>query len=270
MTKPLFILVYIFISAFYCSGQAIFELNQWIQPLPEKVIDIDSNVYHVQKIGSQIWLKENLRVTKFNNGSEIEFIQPDSRWVISDSPSYSRLIGIIQHSDGLDSIETNELLYNFYVVSDKQNVCPTGWKVPDTSDWKILEDYISKVNTIFVSATMGIPLSDIDTTNMEMLNLGAVYPPDADSTTNYEYNWDMIWSNNYNIGFTSSPFGFRSGTTGEFWYYNDYGYWWSTNPAFVAAAWARIQNRGFGIDDIHLEETRINKKTGYSIKCIKE
>ena len=220
--------------------------------MPGKVVDIDSNVYQLQKIGKQVWLKENLKTTRFNNGNEIRLVQDDSLWTISQFPSYSKLIGITHTSDGLDSSKTDEILYNYFVVSDTQNVCPVGWKVPDTSDWSELERYVKRANEEFSYIT------------------GLSYPPDYKDTIDTEVRMDMLWNPNYNVGFTSQPYGYRSNRTGEFQSYFDFGYWWTTDLNFVATAWARIQNRGRGIDDIHLVENRRNKQSGYSIKCIKE
>lgn len=252
MRKPLLISFFISLSALCSFSQEPFNNNQWVTNLPETVVDIDSNVYNIQKLGEQLWLKENLKVTRFNNGDEIQLTQTDSLWTISKYPSYSNLIGIRHTSHGLDSNKTNEILYNYFVVSDTQNVCPVGWKVPDTADWNKLESYMEKANEEFSYAT------------------GLIYPPNYKDTIDTETRMDMLWNANYNVGFSSNPYGYRSARTGEFVNYLDYGYWWSNNSDFIATAWARIQNRGFGIDDIHLEENKGNKQSGYSIKCIKE
>lgn len=236
------------------TSQETFDFNKWVEHLDETVMDIDSNIYQTQKIGNQIWLRENLKVTNFNNGKEISFKQSDSLWSNSQEPSYSKIIGIIDYrGNAKDSILTNHLVYNYWVVSDSQNVCPMGWKVPCPDDWRTIEEYLKLANEEFMYAS------------------GTVYPRSSDTIdVEIELDWNMLWSDNYDIGFTSNPFGYRVGGSGEFIMWNDFGYWWSSDLYFVSTAWARIQNRGFGFDDIHLEENRGNKQNGYAIKCVKD
>ena len=252
MIKSFLISVLFSLSVYNGYCQEGFNITKWVENISETVVDLDGNVYHIQKIGNQLWLKENLKVTKFNNGHEIKLVQEDSLWITLNSPSYSNLIGITNRFTGLDSSATNQILYNYYVVSDTQNVCPLGWKVPDTNDWNKLQKYMEKINKQFSSL------------------LGSGYPPNYKDTIGEDKRMEMLWRKKYNVGFSSKPFGYRSGQSGEFKDYSDFGYWWSTHPKFIAIAWARIQNRGFGIDDVHLEEMKVDKRDGYSIKCIKE
>jgi uncharacterized protein (TIGR02145 family) len=95
------------------------------------VKDIEGNLYHAVKIGKQIWMKENLRTTRFNDGLKIPFARitgslypytPAYFWLHNDSAKYGPVYGP---------------LYNFYVV-ETGKLCPTGWHVPDYSDWNSL------------------------------------------------------------------------------------------------------------------------------------
>jgi uncharacterized protein (TIGR02145 family) len=95
------------------------------------VKDVDGNLYHAVKIGKQIWMKENLRTTRYNDGLKIPYIVSDQYhyaetpayyWLKNDSAKYGSIYGA---------------LYNFYVV-ETGKLCPAGWHVPDYSEWNTL------------------------------------------------------------------------------------------------------------------------------------
>src|SRR5690606_41700866 len=90
--------------------------------MPETVTDIDGNVYHTVQIGGQLWMVENLRTTKFNDGATISLVSDSTAWVALTTPGMS----VFNNSTNLDTINTNRNLYNRYNVN-------TG-KI-DTQDW---------------------------------------------------------------------------------------------------------------------------------------
>ena len=94
--------------------------------LSTKIQDVDGNVYNTTKIGDQRWMAENLRTTKYNDGTPIS----SGYWYyIDDSSKYSVPYGA---------------LYNYYVVADTNslNVCPEGWHVPTDTEWTTLTTYL--------------------------------------------------------------------------------------------------------------------------------
>jgi len=50
--------------------------------------DIDDNVYHVVTIGTQVWMVENLKTTKYSDGTSIPFINDGTTWSALTSPAY--------------------------------------------------------------------------------------------------------------------------------------------------------------------------------------
>jgi uncharacterized protein (TIGR02145 family) len=95
------------------------------------VTDVDGNVYKTVKIGNQWWMAENLKVTRFNDGSPLDFYaldDEDSLWTNSAVASYTFFS---------DSVMGK--LYNYYVVENLKNIAPEGWHVPTDNDWQILE-----------------------------------------------------------------------------------------------------------------------------------
>ncbi len=101
----------------------------------ENVIDRDNNDYHVVKIGSQFWLLENLKTTKYNNGTDIPLVT-DEAWDSISTPAYCW-----PNNDSI-KIDNYGLLYNWYAINTTSELCPTGWHVPTYDEWIVLSDYI--------------------------------------------------------------------------------------------------------------------------------
>ena len=106
--------------------------------LKDTVIDIDNNVYHTFKMGTQIWMVENLKTTHYRNGEAI----PN----VIDTAGYSRLTtgAYSNYNNDTNIVETSGRLYNWYAVSDKRLIAPKGWHVPSKEEWKILLEYINE------------------------------------------------------------------------------------------------------------------------------
>jgi len=105
------------------------------------VKDIDGNVYNTVKIGNQLWLKENLKVTKFNDGSPIPNISKKTVYGTTDRTG-------AWYWDYADNPENNKRygkLYNWSaVISGK--LCPKGWHIPSKEEWEELVGFIGKTN----------------------------------------------------------------------------------------------------------------------------
>ena len=105
------------------------------------VTDVDGNVYHTVKIGSQWWMQENLKTTHYRDGSPITEIELKTPW--SDAADQSPSIGAWCYFQS--NPEKNIIygkLYNWYAIADPKNVCPTGWHVPSDDDYTLLTDYL--------------------------------------------------------------------------------------------------------------------------------
>ena len=84
-----------------------------------EITDIDGNVYNTILIGQQLWMKENLKVTHYNNGDEI-----------SRGFSNSELV------------ELYGILYDWNEANDSRGTCPEGWRVPTDGDFNTLDNYL--------------------------------------------------------------------------------------------------------------------------------
>lgn len=105
------------------------------------VIDIDCNVYQTIQIGDQIWMAENLRVSRYRNGDLITNIQDNKDWKETKSGAWCN------YEDNLDKDVLNGKLYNWFAVNDQRGLAPEGWHIPSEDEWSELTGYI-EVNKI--------------------------------------------------------------------------------------------------------------------------
>ena len=154
----------------------------------QMVTDIEGNVYNTVKIGDQLWMAEDLKVSKYNDGTTIPNITDKTAWQNS--------------STGACTWYNNEkswgTLYNFYAVNTRK-LAPAGWHVATHVDWTALTDYLGGEDVA------GGKLKETGSVRWDSPNTGA---------TNES-------------SFTALPGGFRLGD-GTFSSFGGGGYWWSS------------------------------------------
>jgi uncharacterized protein (TIGR02145 family) len=87
------------------------------------------------KVGTQIWTKENLSLTKFLNGDDIPLVTNSDEWSAlgkSKKPACAYLS--YDEKNG----KKFGLLYNYYAIIDKRGLAPEGWSIPACKDWEQL------------------------------------------------------------------------------------------------------------------------------------
>ncbi len=108
----------------------------------QTVSDIDGNVYNTVVIGSQTWMKENLKVVRYQNGDSILTTYPASMNIEQENnPKYQWAY------DGIDSNAINYgRLYTWYATTDPRKVCPADWHIPSDQEWDSLISYLGGIN----------------------------------------------------------------------------------------------------------------------------
>lgn len=199
----------------------------------EGVTDIDDNFYTSVIIGTQEWMAENLRVTKYRNGDLIGTTSPSTLDISSEStPKYEWAY------DGNESnVATYGRLYTWYAVTDTREVCPTGWHAPSDDEWAILIDYLGG------QYEAGGKLKETETTHWNSPNYGA---------TN-------------ETGFTALPSGRRS-SYGDFFYIGTVGLWWSSTGGGFDHAWIRTMDYGDG----NVLFDTCPRNYALSVRCLKD
>jgi uncharacterized protein (TIGR02145 family) len=99
----------------------------------DTVRDIDGNVYKTIAIGDQIWLAENLKTTKYNDGKAIPFVQKG--FTAMGSPAYCWVYNDVNLKN------TYGAIYNWYTVNTGK-LAPKGWHIPNGHDWFVLTTFL--------------------------------------------------------------------------------------------------------------------------------
>jgi uncharacterized protein (TIGR02145 family) len=97
------------------------------------VKDIDGNVYHIVTIGTQIWMAEDLRTTKYNDGALIPYVTDNKEW-------NSHTAAYCYYDNDKKNKDKYGLLYNWFPTATGR-LCPVGWHVSTSNDWETLIDY---------------------------------------------------------------------------------------------------------------------------------
>ena len=110
------------------------------------VMDADGNIYLTVTLGTQQWMAENLRTTKYRDNSNIITGLSDSEWAGNINGIAAYAIYPHQGVEGINSPEEMAqaygLLYNWFAVMDPRGLCPAGWDVPNPEDYQILINFL--------------------------------------------------------------------------------------------------------------------------------
>lgn len=155
--------------------------------------DIDGNVYDTITIGAQTWFKENLKTTKYKNGTSITLVTGNVIWSSYSAGAYC------WYDNNPDYKDDYGALYNLKAVS-YESLCPDGWHIPTNEEWSILFEYLGG------SRYAGGKLKETGTLH---------WISESQGTTNES-------------GFTVLPGGYRD-SHGIFQDLKKSGYWWMSD-----------------------------------------
>jgi uncharacterized protein (TIGR02145 family) len=196
------------------------------------VSDVDGNVYATVGIGTQLWMAENLKTTKYRNGDLIGTTSPANKDISGESePKYQWAYG-----GNESNVSVYGRLYTWYAATDNRNVCPTGWHLSSNEDWTTMINYLGE----FEAAGK---LKESGTVHW--------FSPNVDASNA--------------SGFTALPGGLHDPNVG-FCCLRDYGFWWLSTE--VSATDARKWELHF--DDSFTGVYDYDKKYGFSIRCVKD
>ena len=106
----------------------------------QSVKDADGNIYMTVNIGKQIWIAENLKTTKFNDGKPISLVADEKKWRALQTPGYCFYDNDPANKDIYGA------LYNWFTVNTKK-LCPKGFHVPSDAEWKTMVAFLGDKNT---------------------------------------------------------------------------------------------------------------------------
>jgi uncharacterized protein (TIGR02145 family) len=238
------ILSVVFIFVVFCILLYLFSNKSGVAGLQTHTVkDIDGNVYLTVTIGKQVWMAENLKTTKYNDGIAIPLVTDDNGWGALTTPAYCWY-----NNDAIANKKRDGALYNWFAVNTKK-LCPTGWHVPLDTEWTTLQDYLSKNGYSYGGIGSNIAKSLAATTGWA-----------ANGTANTVGN-DQ--SSNNKSGFMAYPSGHRY-LNGTFFLIGLAGHWWSSSDGSISSAYYRYISYLYG----DLISNFYNKQEGFSVRCV--
>jgi len=232
-------------------------------PTYGSMTDQDGNIYKTVAIGKQVWMAENLKTTRYSDGTLIPLVEATTEWQALDptDKAYCWYDNNIDNKDTYGALYTwaaamNGALSSFYEPSDVQGVCPTGWHIPSVAEWRTLTNYLGG------ESVAGSMLKESGTSHWVYPNEGA-----ANST-----------------GFSALPGGARS-KLGGFRSLGYIGIWWTSLETSSTIAYEVSMSYGHEMEiegqkkilpasDVIIFNPALlvnpinNKNSGYSVRCV--
>ena len=202
--------------------------------------DIDGNYYNTVTIGSQVWMAENLKTTRYNDGTAIPLVTDNAAWGALTTPGYCWY-----NNDEATYKDQYGALYNWYVVNAEsnggKNACPAGWYVPNDADWSILTTYLGG------ESVAGGKLKESGTVHWQS--------PNSEATNEFL--------------FSALPGGRRVGNgpidgLGAFSAIGYDGSWWSATE--FSSNWSYYRNIQNQAADVY--RAIFDKPFGFSVRCL--
>jgi uncharacterized protein (TIGR02145 family) len=181
-------------------------------------------------------MAENLKVSKYSDGTAIPNITDNTQWSQLSTGAWCNY-----NNDVANNAKYGKL-YNWYAVSKisngNKNVCPTGWHVPADAEWTVLTEYLGGD-----SVAAGGKMKEVGTTSWNS--------PNTDAT-----NTSL---------FSALPGGLRY-NSGNYLNIGNDGYWWSSTEGNTSHAWLRTLYDGNG----SAGSGNLHKIVGLSVRCLRD
>lgn len=191
----------------------------------------NNNKFKEVKIGNQIWMAENLNVSKFRNGDPIPEAKTDEEW--KRAGENKQAAWCYYDNDPTNGNKYGKL-YNWYAVNDPRGLAPKGWRIPSDEEWTSLIHFLG-----------------------------------GDSLAGKKMKSTIGWNENGNGSNESNFLGLPGGTrndNGTFYNIGSNGYWWSSTELDTTNAWNRFLYDDYGsvyrYDD--------SKRDGFSVRCLRD
>jgi uncharacterized protein (TIGR02145 family) len=223
---------------------------------------LDGYTYPTVTIGNQVWLAENLRTTKFNDGTPVTLVQDKDVWY-NNKVNLSKLPFMCWPNNDSITYRANNYgaIYNWYVVKTGK-ICPIGWHVPSDAEWTTMEVFLQNNNYNF-DGTVDTD-NNRDTNNKIAKAIASTTGWAFSSTTGAAGNTDFPAYRNKS-GFSGYPAGTRN-FFGNYINVGAVGFWYTSTPSSTLLAQVRFINNS----KILIESSSVNMEAGCSVRCIKD
>jgi uncharacterized protein (TIGR02145 family) len=212
------------------------------------VTDIDQIVYQTVQIGSLVWTTQNIRTTKYKDGTPITNGTDDAVWSNDTTGAYCF------YNKSTDAAYQQKwgALYNWYAANSGK-LAPAGWRVPTPADWDTLFSYLS-VN--------GYGFDGVLWSGEVPKTMAAKTDWVADTTTGVIGN-DLTQNNS--SGFSALPGGSRT-SGGAFDGQGLYSYWWLPKELDSSNGWFRRIDNSDNMGMYYISA----KSCGFSIRLVRD
>ncbi|MFH1196279.1 MAG: fibrobacter succinogenes major paralogous domain-containing protein [bacterium] len=196
------------------------------------VTDADGNVYQTITIGNQVWMAENLKTTRYNDGTPIKEQRDFDAWQKEKTGAYCWVM------NNQDTKNVYGALYNWHAVNTGK-LCPKGWHVPTKQEWEMLNSYLGSRESA-----------------AQMKEVGTTY-------------WRTSPANVTNkTGFTARPAGKRFHATGKFEEIGKMAIWWAATSANAGNAHFAVMYDNSAA--MNTDNHSLSKESGFSVRCIRD
>ncbi len=213
------------------------------------ITDIEGNIYQTITIGTQIWMAENLKTTKFKDGAAIPYITDGTTWLNLSTGAYCWSSNNSVYKDIYGG------LYNHFAVTDIRGLCPSGWHIPNDEEWTTLENFL---------IANGYNYDGTNTGNKIAKSMASSTNWNSSSVIGSVGNTDFPTFQNKS-GFSGLPGGYRD-SDGLFYYRGSWGVWWSSTKATGQTSWSR----DLGRSEVSTGRNGDDLESGLSVRCIKD
>ena len=202
-------------------------------------VDGDGNTYNTIKIGTQVWMSENLRTKKFQDGTPLSnSVEVNNETWGAANGSTTKYWALVNGNSG--NTATYGLLYNQFAVTGStvggtanNNLCPSGWHIPTNAEFETLN--------------MGLGGSN----------------PSGGGTVGTKMKSTTLWSSSGNgtnsSGFNGLPPGDRF-TDGSWGFFSFFGNFWTTS----SGSYWYLNYFGTTFD-----QSTNSSLLGFSVRCLR-
>lgn len=183
-------------------------------------------------IGTQVWMKKNLDVSRYKNGDKIPQVKNPAQWAKLTTGAWCWY-----NNDSATGAVYGKL-YNWYAIHDPRGLAPEGWHIPGDAEWDVVLKFLG---------------NNENNAGGRMKITGTAFwlDPNVNATNS--------------TGFGAPGGGYRD-NLGQFAYLNFLGYWWSSTGNGPYHAWCRrlVSYGGF------MDRMAYEKGKGFSVRCVKD